>query len=148
MAEQDTLRELDALIERARSRLAQNPDYIALQALEKARAEIANRSVSAESKPVILTQRTFFGGPKPKAPSQLEASATALDQAGHPLPTPELVMRVRQLGARVGGSTPTINLGSTLSRSAEFRSVRWEGRSCWWFVDRPLPTESSRRAAE
>src|ERR1043166_9879598 len=43
----DALAGLDALILQARKRLAPNPDYIVLQALEKARAEIAHAAYKA-----------------------------------------------------------------------------------------------------
>ncbi len=47
--------------------------------------------------------------------------------------------RVRALGGTVGGGNPNVNLGSTLSKSEDFKSVRWKGRAAWWLKAKPLP---------
>jgi hypothetical protein len=57
-----------------------------------------------------------------------------------------MIEHARALGAKVGGSNPKINLGSTLSRSEEFKSVRWKGESAWWFKSKPLPSEHKEAA--
>jgi hypothetical protein len=152
----DALAGLDALILQARKRLAPNPDYIVLQALEKARAEIAHAAYKATAGDdeiiddttgeVLRIISTGKLAPTHGKPSQLLAAEIALSRAGEPLPISVLVERVRALGAKVGGKTPNINLGSTLSRSEKYESVRFHGSPAWWFKGMPVPDE--RMAAE
>jgi hypothetical protein len=141
-----TLKGLDELIVQTQERLAKNPDYIALRALEKARAEIATESgakmiddVTGEELALVPTGRIHRI--RATAPSQLEAAEKALEKAGIPLSTPVLVERVKALGAKVGGDTPNTNLGSTLSRSETVYSTKWKGEPAWWLVGRALPKE-------
>jgi hypothetical protein len=153
----ETLRALDALIAKVEARLALTPDYIELTALRKARAEInavshrrgevAIDDVTGEK---FLTVPTGEFAVRSSKPSQLEAALAALSHVGHPLTTPEMVRRVRALGATVGGNNPNTNLGSTLSRAEQVVSVRWMGDAAWWFSGRPVPQEPSllKEAAE
>lgn len=151
----ETVATLDALIAKAEARLALLPDYIELMALKKARAEIMAAShrktetlVDDQTGETILMVPT--GNFSNRRPGQLEATAQVLTQAGHPLPTPQLVERAVKLGAKIGGKNPRTNLGSTLSRSDDFRSVRWRGEPAWWFKNKPVPQEldSLLQAAE
>lgn len=147
-----TLQGLNALIDEARRRLENNPDYISLQALEKARDQIRAAvhpkmvdDATGQELALVPTGRSF---PTKGAPSQLEAADAVLRKAGEPLPTPIMVERVRSLGGTVGGKDPNINLGSTLSRNEKFVSVKWKGQPAWWFANVPLPFEFGKEAAE
>lgn len=146
------LRELNRMIQEVEARLARSPDYITLRALERARDEIeaqyhervVDHDTGAELA-LVPTGRQFKKG----GPSQLDAAAQALEQAGEPLTTPEMVNRVRLLGAKVGGAKPNINLSSSLSKSEDFQNVKWKGETAWWLANRPLPNaEPFRLAAE
>src|ERR1043166_6484986 len=147
---------LDALILQARKRLAPNPDYIVLQALEKERAEIAHAAYKATAGDDEINDNKTGGvlhivaaenlAPPQETPRQLLGADFPLPRAGEPLPISVLVERVRALGAKVGGKTPNINLGSTLSRSEKYESVRFHGSPAWWFKGMPVPDE--RMAAE
>jgi len=150
----ETLATLDNLIAKVLARISLTPDYIEMTALQKARAAIlaaSHRKTETfiddqTGEQLMLVPTGNFGE---KAPSQLEASKMALGQAGEPLTTPQMVERVRALGGKVGGHNPNVNLGSTLSRSEEFKSVRWKGESAWWFKAKPLPAlQSNKEAAE
>jgi hypothetical protein len=139
--------ELDALIARAKDRLSRNADYIMLRALERARAEaVAGQLEAAKSDGDAAHAANItrlFPAKKATAPNQLEAAAAVLEAEGQPLPIDEMVLRVKAMGGVVGGKNPNINLGSTLSRSEEFASIRWKGQKMWWFTDRPLPEKIS-----
>ena len=91
------------------------------------------------------TTKALIG--KIKKISQLAAAAKALDKAGHPLPVDTLMDKAVAEGAVVGGEKPVISFGSSLSKSENFKSVRWNGEYAWWFSDRPLPAILSRRQA-
>jgi hypothetical protein len=124
-------------------RLMSNPDYRALVALDKAIAEVEGvpeHSIAATPKAQtaspVLRNPTF-----PAVPSQAYATLTVLGRHGRPMPISELLPLVREEGAMVNGNDPTINLSSSLSRNERLRSVRYEGRSCWWLADRPFPGE-------
>jgi hypothetical protein len=124
-------------------RLMANPDYRALVALDKAIAEVEGAPEhSIASAPdvqtvrPVLRQSTF-----PAVPSQAYATETVLFRHDHPMPLSALLPLVREEGARLSGKDPEINLSSSLSRSERLRSVRYEGRSCWWLANRPFPGE-------
>lgn len=153
MAQRNTpeaLAGIDKLIAEARARLANNPDYITVNALEKARAEIVGVKGAA---PVVAETLTLdwdrriegiaanvFG----KKVSQLAGAAMALEEVGHPLAADKLMDKAVEHGAVVGGTKPVISFGSSLSKSPKFKSVRWNGEYAWWFSDRPLPSSVAR----
>jgi len=136
---------LDKLIADARGRLAANPDFIALRALEKARAEIVGIQGAQPTPAPVHSQFDLEIIPDaeirpfPKKISQLAAAELALDKVGHPLPVDDLMIAAVAEGAIVGGSKPVISFGSSLSKSPKFKSVRWRGEYAWWFADRPVP---------
>lgn len=142
-----TLRALDALIAQVRERLSANREYVELQALEKARADIVGKRNAGEARSPSpfrkLAEEIVIGRFKHGEPSQTEAVAAALDEAGEPLTIAELVIKAKALGARVGGKNPRVNLGTTLSKGDRFKAVRWKGEMRWWFADRPLPSATS-----
>ena len=154
----DTLSGLDALIAAVEERLSRNPDYIELMALRKARVEIRHASYRTRETMVddqtgetmVLVGTGTFE--REATPSQIGASLSILAKVGHPLTTSELVQMVRAAGATVGGKNPNVNLGSTLSRSEELKSVRWRGAPAWWFKHRPMPSvimvDATNAAAE
>lgn len=143
----ETLAKLDDMIAQAEARLALNPDYIELAVLKKARHDIAaaaHRTITTliddqTGEELALVPTGKFAKHRL---SQIEASAMVLTEAGVPLTTPQMVAAAVRKGAKIGGKNPNINLGSTLSRSEEFVSVRWNGESAWWFKNKPLPPES------
>lgn len=113
---QDTISALKALRDQHAKRLADNPDYNAIQALDQAIA--AKLSQPAAARQVILDQ-------------------------GKPVRTQELLEEIRRLGVHVGGKNPRGNLVSILSGRKQFKSVSWGGRRAWWVADQPLPKESN-----
>src|SRR5271155_5328802 len=127
---------LDQLIADAKKRLAANPDYIALKAFEKARAEILGIKGVGPTPVAVRLQfeeiehiddSTSADSPSAKKVSQLAGAAQALEHAGHPLPIKELMERAEAAGAVIGGDNKQVNFGSSLSKSDKFRSVKWKG---------------------
>jgi hypothetical protein len=151
---QDALNGLDELIAAARARLATNPDYIALRAMEKARAEIVGIKPSqtrtiAGFDELLQNLGTGARADSGKRVSQLDAAAMALESMGHPMPVELLMEKAVEHGAVVGGAKPAISFGSSLSKSERFKSVRWRGKYAWWFSDRAMPSPIKRiRARE
>jgi hypothetical protein len=138
-----------------------NPDYRALVALDEAIAKAAPQSTrqaipappptwlptppphiqGTAIKPIEHWDHLNAFRVKPTGPSHSQATAALLEREGIPLPVSILVPNVRGLGATLTGKDPEINLSSSLSRDKIFRSVRYQGRPCWWFADRPFPGE-------
>jgi hypothetical protein len=130
-------------------RLMSIPDYRALIALDKAIAEVERTPVrSSSSMPDIQAKPP----PEPPKHFSLDASTGHFQSHGNaaiavlkrneqPMPLSALLPLVREEGARVNGKDPEINLSSSLSRNERLRSVRYEGRSCWWLADRPFQGE-------
>lgn len=73
-------------------------------------------------------------------PSYMSLADKALTDAGKPIPTTGVV---EYIAARrpLSGTPDTARtvIQSSLSKDKRFRSVPWEGRRAWWFVDRPVP---------
>jgi hypothetical protein len=142
----DAIEELRQLEERLEKRLKLNRDYIALQAVRRALREVMSATEPPPAprlRPPPLPPRarpqTFAGGGMPLdvGPSQADAAFEILAETNEPSPVGPLVNMVRGRGATVGGTNPELNLSSSLSRDGRFRSVRFNGRPCWWLKDRP-----------
>jgi hypothetical protein len=150
----DALSGLDKLIGETQVRLAANPDYIALKAFEKARAEILGIKGAAPTPAPMVPLHTVYsstGHPGDhgdgKKVSQLAGAAQSLETAGHPLSAQELMEGAIKAGAVITSNNPLVSFGSSLSKSDKFKSVRWKGKYAWWFSDRPLPAALSRKQA-
>ncbi len=144
-ANQEALAGLDQLIAAAKARLTKNPDYIALAAFEKARAEIVGVGGLPSERPMTAAPVIYRSAEGiPKKVSQLAGAAAALEKAGHPLQTRVLMEGAREAGAIIGGDNPMVNFGSSLSKSDKFRSVKWQGEYAWWFTDRDIPSSRVR----
>jgi hypothetical protein len=66
-----------------------------------------------------------------KRPTQCDAAMTVLSQAEEPLTIKEILDRITQMGARVGGRRPLGTLASSLSQDSRFEAVR-DGASRTW----------------
>jgi hypothetical protein len=72
--------------------------------------------------------------------SYADLALKALDQAGKPLATPEVVAFVgRHRPLPNDPEKAKLNIGSGLSRDPRLRSISWQGGRAWWHADRPLP---------
>lgn len=135
----DAMKALRAKIE---SRLMDNPDYRALVALDRAIAEVSNPDWHSASREVVpgggKPLKRDGGEPSQKPLTQPEATARLLNEHG-PMPTSAILERIGDLGVTVSGADPVINLSSSISKSGQFKSVRINGVSHWWFKDRELP---------
>jgi len=66
-----------------------------------------------------------------KRPTQCDAAVTVLSEAEAPLTIKEILDRITQKGARVGGRRPLGTLASSLSQDSRFEAVR-DGASRTW----------------
>jgi len=114
-------------------RLEASPDYRRLKVLRKTLAELV--AIGATPRASTVT----YGGGEPRPLSVPSAVIMALDEAGAPLSTRNLLEEVEKRGKRVGGQTPVNTLSNTLSQDPRFKSVIWNGGRGWWFTDRALP---------
>ncbi len=73
--------------------------------------------------------------------SHAEAAEIALDKAGEPLATPQLLSAAKDVGAEIGGNDPLNNFRSTISKNERFYSVKKNGMSYWWVKGKALPPE-------
>jgi hypothetical protein len=127
-----------ALRAQIEARLQESEDYRALKALDKALADLGHASKEQVGSPLIRQPRRVSDGL-----SHADAAEKVMDQIGEPIPIADLVSRVREMGAHVGGQDPNINLSSTLSKDPRFRSVRYQGRKAWWLAGRAYPNEDA-----
>lgn len=80
--------------------------------------------------------------------SQADAAYEVLTEVQHPLPTPDIIARIQEKGAHVGGADPNVNVSSSLSKDPRFQSVRIGSASFWWLAGRSLPSNSDDFLAE
>ncbi|MFN3558952.1 MAG: hypothetical protein ACK4UQ_06655 [Brevundimonas sp.] len=80
--------------------------------------------------------------------TQADAAYEVLTEVQHPLPTPDIIARIQQKGAHVGGADPNVNVSSSLSKDPRFQSVRIGSASFWWLAGRSLPSNSDDMLAE
>ncbi len=120
-----------------RRKLLSNPEFKALLALEKVIAEIEGTPTSGAAH-----MTSSSNPPASRQLTQPEAAAKLLEQYG-PLTTAEILGRIGSFGVTVSGNDPAVNLSSSLSKSGQFRSIRLNGMSHWWFKERELPTQSA-----
>ncbi|WP_460451770.1 hypothetical protein [Alsobacter sp. SYSU BS001988] len=69
-----------------------------------------------------------------RSPGLRLAVRTLLDQHG-PLGTRDIIRRLRAAGV----PTSMNSVSSSLSQSAAFVNIRYQGRPHWWFANRPVP---------
>ncbi len=129
-------------------RLMSNPDYRALIALDKAIVEVEGAPKQPMPASDAQTASQAQERPIDTPPGQLRvklshanAAIAVLIRNGRPMPLSALLPLAREEGAQVNGQDPEINFSSSLSRNERLRSVRYEGRSCWWLADRPFQGE-------
>ena len=124
-------------------RLMLNPDYRALIALDKAIVEVEGAPEQPTAAQDTQTKAGQLLGliEKHTATSHANAAIAVLTRIGHPIPLSALLPLAREEGAQVNGKDPEINFSSSLSRNERLRSVRYEGRPCWWLTDRAFQGE-------
>jgi len=131
-----TIADIEVRIGELRSEIAQHPLSLELAILLEALDKL--RSIPAASEAMEL--RTPVRAPESERLTLLEAAERAVEEAGYPLQTRELIIQVPRFGVTVGGSSPMKNLSSILSkRSRRLQSIRWNGGSGWWLKGQPLP---------
>ncbi|MBX9460025.1 MAG: winged helix-turn-helix domain-containing protein [Brevundimonas sp.] len=145
----DAIEAMRSLRREIESRLAANPDYRALIALDRAIREASGHRVIGGSRyyggggarPVehrLPNNLTMMSAEEHKMTerlietdlaaasaqthgrvSQADAAFQVLKLVGRPMTTAELIEPVRQQGATLGGDDPAVNLSSSLSRDNE-----------------------------
>jgi hypothetical protein len=115
------------------NRLAQNADFQAIQALDRAIEQLSGHSTlngGADGSGIVIGRL-----------SQSGAARKVILERNEPIPTRHLLDAILSLGVKVGGKNPLGNLVSILSGSGKFKSVSWKGRTAWWVADQPVPQE-------
>ncbi|CAN0514793.1 unnamed protein product, partial [Phaeothamnion confervicola] len=137
------VRDLQRLRNEASARLKSNPDYLAIQEIDRSIAAVMKQleasgtvtaSVAAPSTPAATRQQ--LSG---RRPSQGDASLTAIEAVGTPVAIEELVDRVESMGVKLTGRK-LVNLSSSLSRDPRFVSISWRGGRKWWLAGKELPS--------
>jgi hypothetical protein len=126
----DALRPLQDLRAELGAKLLRNAQYRALLAIERAIQEIISGSADQETVA------------PPEKISQSEAAAQALGECARPLPLDDLVRTLRAKGVKFRAKHPEMSLSANLSNHKQFRSVQYQGKRCWWFSNRPVPSDS------
>ena len=111
-----------------KQRLMRNADYRAMMAIEHAMAELEEQPAVTES-------------PKParKKLTIIRAATQVLDAQVQPLPVHDLLNCLRAIGVKFNSKNPESSLSVSLSRDDRFRTVRYQGRRCWWLSHRSVP---------
>jgi hypothetical protein len=131
-----------ALRAQIEQRLLANPDYKAFIALTKAIAEALGDEVSDGAAGQKIIKPAAAGSVEISDFTQPDAVFALLTNVLHaPAQTVTLVKALSAHGITVGGANPNINLSSVLSKDGRFRSVRYNGRTCWWVKGTPFPGE-------
>lgn len=74
--------------------------------------------------------------------AQHEAAQAAVEAAGHPITTAELISKIPEFGGDIQpGVNAARNLTSVLSARSSLRSVRWRAGRAWWLKNREVPPE-------
>lgn len=129
---------MKALRDEIEQRLLGNPDYRALVALDRAIGELSSSPVRDASRARGDERFKNTHASSQRSLTQPEAAARLLEEFG-PLPTHTILSRIGSLGVTVSGNDPLVNLSSSISKSGQFKSIRINGTSHWWFKDRELP---------
>jgi hypothetical protein len=122
-------------------RLMENQDFKALLALDAAIAQVEGKTrimaIGQQWRALTGAGTDNALAPRTRPITQVEAAIQALEEAGRPLPTAELMERAKALGAEIGGADPVVNFGSSLSRDKRFVNIRFvTGGRAWWFAGR------------
>jgi hypothetical protein len=136
---------LNRLIAQVEKRLRDNPDFQAFTSLTRARDALFSSQKASGAKTKGSIRGKSERSPASKL-GQADAASQAIDQTGEPVPISDLVGKVRALGVKVGGKDPETNLSSVLSKSPEFRSVKWHGSPAWWKTGLKIPDEGAHRS--
>lgn len=139
------VRKMEALRQEARVALEATPEFREFMAIDTAIAALGGETSGSSplSTPLAAqSDRKFSAGnserDNTRRISQGDAAAAVLEERG-PVTAADLLRFVPEKGAIVGGEKPLINLTSTLSKDARFRSIRHDGSYLWWFENRSLP---------
>jgi hypothetical protein len=73
-----------------------------------------------------------------------DLAVAALNQYGHPLPTPDMIQFIGQRRTLKDDSRRTVvNITSSFSHDKRLTNIKWNGSRAWWFADVPVPTDPS-----
>jgi len=121
--------------------LAQRPEYLRLQILRKALRELEAVKPATASKNGVEQPALFATTATKTATSIGQATEFALNDAGIPLTTRELMTAIPRYGKAPQGKNPATNLSNNLSSDERFKSIEWQGNKAWWFSGRDVPRE-------
>lgn len=141
MTEQTILDQTEALVRAAWTTLSMTEEYKAMQSTPQYQAwQALNAALSTIKKQGGKPVADVFAPPPARARfprlTQVGAAKRVLRLAGRPMTTAELLSKMADIGYPVGGENPELNLSSTLSRSDNVTSVKENGVSKWWIVDK------------
>jgi hypothetical protein len=132
----ETVKALEALISQHRRQLEGNPDFRAIQTLERSVRELKNGATHIHA-------AVEGAGAAPVKLSQPAAARQVILTKGEPVSSAELVEGMSALGVHIGGKNKQRNLTSVLSSHKGFKSVNWKGGYAWWVTDRDVPKSNA-----
>jgi hypothetical protein len=135
---------LQKLCDEVERRLLQNEDYQIFTALKKTINEyekIAGQHHVKAAKPRPQEARPRRVPTKGNHLSQREAIAKVLHESKHPMSIESLIPRIEKLGIKFKSKRPKASLSAQLSSNPAFQIVQYHGKRCWWFSERPVPSE-------
>lgn len=141
------VRILEAEINQLERKLEADPTYIKLREAKRLLAlYVGDMRISSEE----VESQVSVAHPPSRQPTgaasmtAVEAVRQVLMEEKRPVPTLELLDRIRHLGVTFGGKTPQNSLSSILSKAEEFEP---RGRAGWVLVEAAAQSESAGVAA-
>lgn len=117
--------------------LAESPCYQRLKIIQKTLSELSAISPKESGNGAARLHRIVPTRREARlAKSFPQATEFALNAAGHPLTTKELIEILPKYGKTPSSVTA---LSNNLSANKKFSSVDWRDTKAWWFEDKEVP---------
>jgi hypothetical protein len=125
-----------ALVEEAKAVLAPTP----------AAPSTPSPSPAVPPKTVHTNGATAHSKNRPhELPSYVELGVMALEKAGKPLPTAQMIEFIAQHRKlpETDKRRMVVNISSSFSHNERITNIPWSGGRAWWLADRPVPKEGA-----
>jgi hypothetical protein len=144
-AKEEMMRAHEAMAKVLDAKWANSPEWQAFRAIDRALLALDLASVPEAPLPILRGPKARINnGPIP----YVTLAERALTEAGKPLPTPKMIEYIgkhRELGDI---EKAKVNITSSMSKDARFKSVEWANGRAWWLVGRPVPKTDMEKLLE
>ena len=140
-AKKEMIQAHEAIAAALDAKIGNMPEWQAFRHLDRAllalEAEQPEQPPAPAAEPRTRRPRQQINGANP---SYMSLADQALTETGKPITTNNLMEYIGQRRSITGDPAKAkIVVQSSLSKDKRFRSVPWEGKRAWWYVDRAVP---------